>query len=299
MNTLNRKKLVLWAVVLGGIVAILALIGSSVDNPFGSGNLDERQQTLYAVIDDVQAHTATAGAILRVTAEFDQTATVQARTLRCADFPQYCVPLVGGETLAGSESGETRALDEPSHGAAGVVRGFTDDQTPFIGSVDAPVQLALVTDLACVTCRTYQDEVFQQVLTDFVLTGQAAVRLVLISETGGAPAEQAAQAALCAGEQGGLWEMADALFRAPSMTFALADLETAANDVGLDGGTVAACVESGRYAALLPGYAAFAQAEGVPGPPTMLVLDTAANEWTIIRRDYNSLREAVEARTDS
>lgn len=291
---MNRKQLAWAGVLAAGIAAIVLVIGSSVDSPFGSGGLDERQQTLYALIDDIHRQTATAGGVLRQTVEFEETATVQARTLHCADFPQYCVPLAGGEALAGNESAETRTLDEASHGAAGVVRGFTDDRAPFIGRADAPVQFVLVTDFACSTCRTYHADVFQQALADFVLTGQAAVRLVF---TGEAASQTAAQAALCAGEQGGLWEMVDALFRVPSMSFAPTDIEAAANEIGLDGNAVLRCVESGRYADLPPQYAAFAAAQDVPGAPTVLALE--AGGWQIVRRDIESLRAWIESHPGS
>jgi len=90
-----------------------------------------------------------------------------------------------------------------------------------------------------------------------------------------ANAQKAAEAALCAGAQGGFWPMHDKLFAAQSAWSGLADVTDAfagyAGELGLDAAAMRVCLESGRFAAQVALEVKEGQAAGVGGTPSFLL----------------------------
>ena len=111
----------------------------------------------------------------------------------------------------------------------------------------------------------------------YVKTGQ--VRVVVKSfPVHGAAAELAAQAALCAAEQGKLWEYNDRLMERYYMGDPVASsaegLKQVAADLGLDTAAFSASLDGGKYARQVQDEVAEAQALGVTAAPTFFVNDT-------------------------
>lgn len=299
---MNRRKWIGLLVGLAVIVVIGIIVTSTVESPFGGDDLDARQGTLDAAVRAMRGATATAASAGRATLAAEETATAAARALSCDDFPQYCVPLAGwppgGGALAGNEDATARALDAAGAGVAGVVRGYTVDQLPLLGDPAAPLQLALFTDPVCSACQAYHLGELQEVIEDLVLSGEASLRLVLLADVGGAASERAAQAMLCAGEQGGLWELGEALAGLGNpAAYTLARIATTAAGIGLDGAAITACLEAGTYAPLLEQYAGFAIEQGVAVTPTLLARLDESGGWQTVERDVAALRALIEAGT--
>jgi protein-disulfide isomerase len=227
------------------------------------------------------------------------------KSLSCATYPQYCVPFAGGAAgsdpaIATSEAPASRTLDESSQGAAGVVRGFTSNDFPFIGDPNAPIHILVVADYSCSHCNDYHTSDLERILHDFVLTGNATLESVLTTGTGAQYSETATQAALCAGEQGAFWELSDELYRlSRSMgvqsAYSLTQIRQSAQDMGLDGDKLVSCVASNRYANFLTNFQNFANDHGVTGTPTVLVSYGTSDQWTAVNRDYNSLKQLIDA----
>jgi hypothetical protein len=78
------------------------------------------------------------------------------------------------------------------------------------------------------------------------------------------------------------------------MAFSLDGITAAADDMSLDSDALAECINSGRYQTLLDDYHTFAIDNGVAAVPTILMRYRGQTTWTIIRRDYDTLRAAVE-----
>ncbi len=242
---------------------------------------------------------ATVAAIFFVIANWQQSGSTKA--VSCTTFPEFCVPLAGGSADAPAlEAPGTRTLDAESTAAPGVVRGVDVNGVPTIGNPDAPVHFVTVSDYACPHCQDYHDTDLQRFIKDYVLTGQATFGFVLTTGTGQFYSETASQAALCAGEQGAFWEMSAEMFRLArgqqlASAFSLSQIRDSANAMGLDGQAIVECVSSNRYASFLRQYRVFANDHGVTGTPTTLVSYGDTNRWTIVQRDYNTLKQLTEA----
>lgn len=238
-------------------------------------------------------------AIFFVIANWQQGGSVKA--VSCASFPEFCLPLAGGSADAPAlEAPGSRTLDAESTAAPGVVRGVDANGIPTIGDPNAPVHFVTVSDYACSHCQDYHDADVQRFIEDYVLTGQATFGFVLTTGTGQFYSETASQAALCAGEQGAFWEMSDEMFRLArskqlASAFSLSQIRDSANAMGLDGQAIVECVSSNRYASFLRQYRVFANDHGVTGTPTTLVSYGDSNRWTIVQRDYNTLKQLTEA----
>ena len=225
-------------------------------------------------------------------------------TLSCAEFPTYCVPFAGGSQMAGEgaqvEAPGARTLDESSHGVAGVVRFVDSNNVPTLGKPDAPIHFRVVSDFSCSHCNSYHTTDMHRFLQDYVLTGKATFGIVMFTGIGEQYSVTATSAALCAGEQGGLWEMADELYRlARSLGvqngFTLAQIKQSADALGLDADALASCVASGRYATPIDEYMTWARDGGVTSTPTVLVSYGDSGTWEKVDRDYGTLTVLTEA----
>jgi protein-disulfide isomerase len=223
-----------------------------------------------------------------------------AKDVSCADFPDYCVPLAGGDAGAPFETFETeasRTLDQVSTHPETVVRGVTDEGMPFIGNPDAPIAILEVADFACPHCQDYHDSDMPQIMEDLILSGKANFQLVMTTGTGGAFSETASEFALCAGEQGAFWEVNDELYRLAqsqgvSSAFNISNLLKSGADMGLDQGALRECVSSNRYATAMANFVQFANDNGVTGTPSVLV--NFGDGWRMVQRDYATLSDLVD-----
>jgi len=83
-------------------------------------------------------------------------------------------------------------------------------------------------------------------------------------------AQKAAEAALCAGDQGKFWPMHDAMF-ASQGRLAEADLKAKAGELGLDGALFASCLDSGAMAERVQADLDAGRRAGVTGTPTLFI----------------------------
>jgi protein-disulfide isomerase len=83
-------------------------------------------------------------------------------------------------------------------------------------------------------------------------------------------APKAAEAALCANEQGKFWEMHDVLF-ADQQKLTVPDLKAAAQTLGLDAAKFDSCLDGGKMAEVVARDMADGQKAGVSGTPALFV----------------------------
>jgi protein-disulfide isomerase len=111
----------------------------------------------------------------------------------------------------------------------------------------------------------------------YVKTGQ--VRIVSKNlPVHGAEASEAAEAALCASDQGKYWEYHDALLEnlyvGKRVTANADSLKKLAADLGLSQAAFGACLDQNKYAQRVQEEAAEAQKKGITGTPTFFINDS-------------------------
>ncbi len=109
---------------------------------------------------------------------------------------------------------------------------------------------------------------------EYVKSGQVRIVVRNLADGGGLDT-QAAQAALCASDQGKFWDYHDRLMESYYVgnreVFSPAGIRQVAVDLGLDTATFVTCLDEGKYAQRVSDEAAEARKMGVTGTPTFFV----------------------------
>ncbi len=156
---------------------------------------------------------------------------------------------------------------------AQIPQSTTADGSPLLGSPNAKISIMEFSDFSCPHCAEYHPTV-KQMIDQYVRTGKA--NFVYQAETfvGGPYSEVAAQAALCAGKQGRFWEMHDALFQMQETRgiqgFNIEQMKVAADQLGINGTEVRACIARNEMAPVLQRAYEMGQKLGVNGTPAVV-----------------------------
>ena len=145
---------------------------------------------------------------------------------------------------------------------------FRNDRAPTLGRKDAPVTLVEFSDFQCPYCKLAAPTV-KEVARKFGDKVQIVYRQYPI-ESLHPFALKAAEASLCANDQGKFWELHDAMF-ADQTKLAVSDLKQTARRLGLDGKAFDSCLDSGRHADQVQNDLKEGQRFGLTGTPTMFI----------------------------
>jgi protein-disulfide isomerase len=113
-----------------------------------------------------------------------------------------------------------------------------------------PLEIVIHTELQCGACGRLSSEVEPELRASYVDTGKAQIEIRLLGAEGD-DSLRAAEATLCAGDQGRFIDYQDALFRAwrdsyeDLQTFSIEELVALATSLGLDTAAFRSCLESG------------------------------------------------------
>lgn len=136
------------------------------------------------------------------------------------------------------------------------------------GPADAPVTLVTFSDYQCPYCIRSE-----KVLADVLAKYPEDVRLVhrhFPLDRIHPFARPAAEAAMCADEQGKFWAFHDAIF-ALNGRIEANSFDAIAGEIGLDGAALARCIEEGRFKDYVENDARAGEAAGVTGTPAFFV----------------------------
>ena len=147
-----------------------------------------------------------------------------------------------------------------------------EDRCVSIGADDAPVTLVEVSDFGCPHCKAFHEEKSVPIKEKYVDVGQ--VKWVFLPYALRPETVPAANAALCAADQGKYLEFSNALFSQPVESALIrVGFVAAAEEVGLDSETFTSCLEDGRYNSTIGANQQAARANNVSGTPTFFVND--------------------------
>ena len=170
-----------------------------------------------------------------------------------------------------------------------------------LGDESAPVTIVEFGDYQCPACGSFALQFKPQIEARFVDTGEAKFVFYDFPITNIHPnAFLAARAARCAGDQGAYWEYHHLLFqnqvRWSSANLPTSAFEDYAEQVGIDVGQFADCLNSDRFADVVTANFELGNRMGVGGTPTVLV---NAEGQTRRLNDYSiaGIEAAIQAMT--
>ncbi len=117
---------------------------------------------------------------------------------------------------------------------------------PVLGKKDAPVTIVEFTDYQCTFCQRFHTVTFPELQRKYVDTGKVRFVTRDLPLEMHSKAEQAAEAARCAGEQGKFWDMRNILV-ANASKLGETDLVEYATKLSLAVPAFQTCLSSGKY----------------------------------------------------
>jgi protein-disulfide isomerase len=173
-----------------------------------------------------------------------------------------------------------------------------------LGDPNAPVTIDVFEDFQCPACKYFTEGVETLVVQDLVASGKARYvfhNYPFLDGDGagqGGESDQAANAAMCANEQGKFWEMHSALYAnwdgENQGGFSDARLQAIAESVGLDMNAFEGCFADNKYRAEIQAdFDLGKQQMGVSGTPTVFVNGVRAGQPGKVAT-YEDIVRAVE-----
>jgi protein-disulfide isomerase len=141
---------------------------------------------------------------------------------------------------------------------------------PGIGDANAPITVVEFTDYQCPYCRRFHQTAFEEIKKNLIDTGKVRFLSRDLPLSIHDNSAQAANAARCAGDQNKFWEMRHEMLVNPQK-LARDELVVHAQDLHLDLGLFAACLDQRKHEATVQRDAALAAQLGITGTPSFLI----------------------------
>ncbi len=175
--------------------------------------------------------------------------------------------------------------------------------SPFLGQENAVVTLIEFTDYQCPFCRRHSASTKPQLVKDYVETGKLRYVMREFPIASIHPnATKAAEAALCARDQGKYWEMQDVFFQ-NQRKLAPEDLKAHAEGLGLDMVRFRDCLDGGKYTQRVRNDLRDGMKAGIRGTPSFFLGLTDPDDPSKIRATkmlrgaqlYAAFKRAIDA----
>lgn len=169
-------------------------------------------------------------------------------------------------------------------------------QGHLLGSPDAPVKIVEFADFECPACAQFATVTGPDVKKRLVETGQASFRFFDYPLPMHGNSWPASHAAMCAEEQGKLWEMHDRIFAGQDEWNTQATsrpkgvFQGYARELGLNTGQWEQCYDSEKYLRKIQANVAEGDRRQIGGTPTFFV-----NDRKFEGNDYDGLKALVDS----
>ena len=173
-----------------------------------------------------------------------------------------------------------------------------------LGQANAPATIDVFEDFQCPACKSFTENIETLVIEKLVATGKA--RYVFHNypfidgngATSSGESDQAANASMCANEQGKFWEMHATLFAnwngENQGAFSDRRLQAMAETIGLDMNAFNSCFNANKYETEIQADFDLGQQMGVSGTPTVFVNGSRVGQPGKVA-SYQEIAQAVEA----
>jgi len=160
---------------------------------------------------------------------------------------------------------------------------LTPEVSPEPGN--SPIEIIIYTDFQCGACAKLHSEVEPELRERYIATGKAQIEIRLLAAIS-IDSMRAAQAALCAGDQGRFLEYQDALFRAwreeDADAYSTDQLVAMASSLGLDAVAFRSCLDSSEKKAEVEQNMNLAKADGVRVLPAVIIDGTKLEGYKLL-----------------
>jgi protein-disulfide isomerase len=215
--------------------------------------------------------------------------------------------LKAGQAAMRKELGEIKEILVRATGGRTQQQAFepqdiTIADAPYLGEADAIVTMVEFTDYQCPFCRRHSAQTKPQLVTDSVETGKLKYVLREFPLAQIHPqAVKAAEAALCAGDQGKYWDINEVFF-ANQRNLGIDEIKAHAEGLGLDLASFSECLDGDKYAQQVQGDLQDGMKAGVRGTPTFFLGLTDPADETKFRatavlrgaQSYSAFKRAID-----
>ena len=165
---------------------------------------------------------------------------------------------------------------------------FSNEGAPTLGKSDSPVTLVEFSDFQCPYCQA-SAPVLKQLAKKYADKVQIVYRQYPIPSLHPF-AFKAAEASLCANDQGKFWDMHDAMFQ-DQKKLAVSDLKATARRLGMNGKEFDACLDAGRHVEQVQNDQREGERIGVSGTPAMYINGRYVEGGSV---PYSTLESLIE-----
>lgn len=176
---------------------------------------------------------------------------------------------------------------------ANIPQSTTQEGFPVLGDSSAPVKMTEYSSFDCPHCEEFHASAIPA-LVDRVRKNELQITYIPVYGTGGIPNGQgAAEAAICAGQQGKFWEFHDALFSwqtaYENTAFSQGRLTAGIANLGIDQSKWNSCMGSSLPGDVVAAAEKAGQEQNIPGTPTILI-----NGTVVSSADLTSVNAAID-----
>jgi len=234
----------------------------------------------------------------------EKTVTIKKSDLwKYSTFVLIAVVVIGGFfLLKGNNLGTNPGTDTTNTGTNNPTpinaKALIEQNDPVLGDENAGITILEFSDFQCPFCeRAYSGAIADFKTSSYFSNGEVNLIYKQFPLNSIHPyAQKAAEASLCAGEQGKFWEMHDKMFEnQASLTSTLqsggvsavaGSLKQYASQLGLNTAQFNACLDNGKFASEVSKETAQATSAGGQGTPFFVIVNTETGDSTVISGAY-------------